>query len=104
MFKGHSGELILMPELHLKSLQQAFPPRRLSIPLAIVVALTPFAIDMYLPAMPAMVTYFVTGIEQIEMTMPLFLIGFAPERLGHITPKFYIFSFKTHRFWQNSQF
>jgi len=58
-----------MPELHLKALQQAFPPRRLSILLAIVVALTPFAIDMYLPAMPAMAAYFATGIEQIEISM-----------------------------------
>ena len=66
-----------MPELHLKALQEAFPPRRLSILLAIVVALTPFAIDMYLPAMPAMAAYFATGIEQIEISMPLFLIGFA---------------------------
>jgi len=66
-----------MPELHLKALQEAFPPRRLSVLLAVVVALTPFAIDMYLPAMPAMATYFATGIEQIEISMPLFLIGFA---------------------------
>ncbi len=70
-----------MPEQYLKSLQQAFPPRRLSVLLAIVVALTPFAIDMYLPAMPAMAEYFATGIEQIEISMPLFLIGFA---LGQI--------------------
>jgi DHA1 family bicyclomycin/chloramphenicol resistance-like MFS transporter len=70
-----------MPELHLKLLQEAFPPRRLSILLAIVVALTPFAIDMYLPAMPAMATFFVTGIDQIEISIPLFLIGFA---LGQI--------------------
>jgi len=70
-----------MPELHLQALQQAFPPKRLSILLAIVVALTPFAIDMYLPAMPAMAVYFATGIDQIEISMPLFLIGFA---LGQI--------------------
>ena len=66
-----------MPEQHLKSLQQAFPPQKLSILLAIVVALTPFAVDMYLPAMPAMAAYFATGIEHIEISMPLFLIGFA---------------------------
>jgi len=47
-----------MPKQHLKLLQQAFPPKRLSLLLAIVVALTPFAIDMYLPAMPAMAVYF----------------------------------------------
>lgn len=70
-----------MPEQHLKALQQAFPPKRLSFLLAIVVALTPFAVDMYLPAMPAMATYFATGIEQIEISMPLFLLGFA---LGQI--------------------
>jgi DHA1 family bicyclomycin/chloramphenicol resistance-like MFS transporter len=70
-----------MPELHLQKLQQAFPPKRLSVLLAIVVALTPFAIDMYLPAMPAMAMYFATGIDQIEISMPLFLIGFA---LGQI--------------------
>jgi len=70
-----------MPEQHLKLLQTAFPPKKLSFLLAIVVALTPFAVDMYLPAMPAMAGYFVTGIEQIEISMPLFLIGFA---LGQI--------------------
>ena len=70
-----------MPELHLKALQDAFPPKRLSLLLAVVVALTPFAIDMYLPAMPAMATYFATGIDKIEISMPLFLIGFA---LGQI--------------------
>jgi len=70
-----------MPELHLKTLQQAFPPKRLSILLAIVVALTPFAIDMYLPAMPVMAVYFSTSIDQIEISLPLFLIGFA---LGQI--------------------
>jgi len=70
-----------MPEQHLKSLQQAFPPRRLSFLLAIVVALTPFAVDMYLPAMPAMALYLATGIEQVEVSLPLFLLGFA---LGQI--------------------
>jgi len=70
-----------MPEQHLKSLQQAFPPRRLSFLLAIVVALTPFAVDMYLPAMPAMAHYLATGIEQVEVSLPLFLLGFA---LGQI--------------------
>ncbi len=70
-----------MPEQLLRSLQQTFPPKRLSFLLAIVVALTPFAVDMYLPAMPAMAGYFATGIEQIEMSMPLFLLGFA---LGQI--------------------
>ena len=70
-----------MPEQHLKSLQQAFPPRRLSFLLAIVVALTPFAVDMYLPAMPAMARYLATGIEQVEVSLPLFLLGFA---LGQI--------------------
>jgi len=70
-----------MPEQHLKSLQLAFPPRRLSFLLAIVVALTPFAVDMYLPAMPAMALYLATGIEQVEASLPLFLLGFA---LGQI--------------------
>lgn len=70
-----------MPDQHLKSLQQAFPPRRLSFLLAIVVALTPFAVDMYLPAMPAMARYLATGIEQVEVSLPLFLLGFA---LGQI--------------------
>ena len=58
-----------MPEQHLKSLQQAFPPRKLSFLLAIVVALTPFAVDMYLPAMPAMARYLATGIEQVEVSL-----------------------------------
>jgi len=70
-----------MPEQQLKVLQQAFPPRKLSFLLAIVVALTPFAVDMYLPAMPAMAHYLATGIEQVEVSLPLFLLGFA---LGQI--------------------
>ena len=54
-----------MPEQLLKLLQSAFPLRRLSFLLAFVVALTPFAVDMYLPAMPAMASYFATGIEMM---------------------------------------
>lgn len=48
-----------------------------SVVLGTVFMLTPFAIDLYLPAFPAMAASFETGIDQIEATVAIFLVGFA---------------------------
>ncbi|PCI33404.1 MAG: Bcr/CflA family drug resistance efflux transporter [Alphaproteobacteria bacterium] len=57
------------------------PPRVLAILLAALVALTPFSIDTYLPAIPAMATWFGTSIGMVEMTIGSFFLGYA---LGQI--------------------
>ncbi|RCU52753.1 Bcr/CflA family drug resistance efflux transporter [Corallincola holothuriorum] len=51
--------------------------------LASIVALTPLAIDMYLPAMPSMARDFSTPLSTIQGSMSTFLIGFAIGQLIH---------------------
>ncbi len=48
------------------------PPRILAVFLATLVALTPFSIDTYLPAMPAMAIWFNTSVGMVEMTVGAF--------------------------------
>ena len=48
-----------------------------SVVLGAVFMLAPFAIDLYLPAFPAMAGSFETGIDEIEATVAIFLGGFA---------------------------
>ncbi|NOZ66056.1 MAG: multidrug effflux MFS transporter [Alphaproteobacteria bacterium] len=57
------------------------PPRVLAVFLASMVALAPFSIDTYLPAMPAMATYFGTSIGMVEMTVGIFFLGYAMGQL-----------------------
>jgi len=57
------------------------PPRILAIFLAMLVALTPFSIDTYLPAMPAMATWFDTSVGMVEMTVGAFFMGYAMGQL-----------------------
>lgn len=45
--------------------------------LALLSALPPFAIDMYLPAMPAMASFFGVGINMVEISLTLYYLGFA---------------------------
>ncbi len=45
--------------------------------LGFVFMLSPFAIDMYLPAFPAMADGLATGIDELEATVAIFLFGFA---------------------------
>jgi DHA1 family bicyclomycin/chloramphenicol resistance-like MFS transporter len=59
-----------------------FPAKKLAPILAIIVALSPFAIDTYLPAIPTMAKYFVVDIRLIELSIPIYLIGFA---MGQLT-------------------
>jgi len=58
------------------------PVKRLTVLLAMLVAVTPLAIDMYLPAMQMMATDLDTPIHQVELSVSGFLLGFA---LGQIT-------------------
>lgn len=45
--------------------------------LAILSAVAPVAVDTYIPSIPSMANDFQVGIEQIELTLAIFLIGFA---------------------------
>ncbi|ALM50927.1 multidrug effflux MFS transporter [Halomonas huangheensis] len=49
--------------------------------LAALTALGPLATDMYLPAMPAMRESLATGADEIQLTLSLYLIGFAVAQL-----------------------
>lgn len=49
--------------------------------LAALVALGPLAIDAYLPAMPEMATDLQTSLHNIEITLSVFLVGFAAGQL-----------------------
>ncbi|WP_181850292.1 multidrug effflux MFS transporter [Thalassospira profundimaris] len=52
-------------------------PKRLALLLAALIATAPFAIDTYLPAIPAMATDFGTATHAVEISISTFLIGFA---------------------------
>ena len=54
-----------------------FSPKVMAILLAALVALAPFSIDTYLPAMPAMTGYFGTTMGMVEMTIGAFFLGYA---------------------------
>jgi len=58
--------------------------------IAALVALGPLATDMYLPAMPIMREVFATDINQIQMTLSLFIVGFAIGQLiyGPLSDRF----------------
>lgn len=58
------------------------PVRRLTLLLAMLVAVTPLAIDMYLPAMQLMAADLKSPIHHVELSVSGFLLGFA---LGQIT-------------------
>ena len=45
--------------------------------LSILSAVAPVAVDTYIPSIPTMASDFNVGIEQVELTLPIFLIGFA---------------------------
>lgn len=66
-----------MYERYLNVFKKHYPAKKLAPLLALVVALSPFAIDTYLPAMPSMARFFNVDIHLIELSIPLYLIGFA---------------------------
>src|SRR5690554_7513552 len=49
--------------------------------LAAAVALAPMAIDMYLPALPQIGADFSAGTDQVQLTLSVYLIGFAIAQL-----------------------
>ncbi|MCJ8314786.1 MAG: Bcr/CflA family multidrug efflux MFS transporter [Saccharospirillaceae bacterium] len=49
--------------------------------MALIFSLSPFAIDMYLPALPNMSQHFSTSIDFMEGTVAIFLLGFALSQL-----------------------
>ena len=53
------------------------PPRWLAVWLAALVALTPFSIDSYLPAIPAMAEALGTIVARVQHSVSSFLLGFA---------------------------
>ncbi|WP_193163288.1 multidrug effflux MFS transporter [Microbulbifer hainanensis] len=53
------------------------PPRWLALWLAALVALTPFSIDSYLPAIPAMAAALDTEVARVQHSVSSFLLGFA---------------------------
>lgn len=59
-----------------------YPAKKLAPLLALIVALSPFAIDTYLPAIPTMAKFFVVEIHLVELSIPIYLLGFA---MGQIT-------------------
>ena len=64
--------------------------RSLAILLAMLVAVAPLAIDMYLPAMKVMATDLSTAIHYVEVSISTFLLGFALGQLlgGPLSDKF----------------
>lgn len=50
---------------------------RFALPIAMVMALVPLALDLYLPAMPAMALDFNVGADDIATTISLFVLGVA---------------------------
>jgi DHA1 family bicyclomycin/chloramphenicol resistance-like MFS transporter len=67
---------------YLSVFKKHYPAKKLAPLLAIIVALSPFAIDTYLPAIPTMAKFFQVDIYLIELSIPIYLIGFA---LGQLT-------------------
>ena len=70
-----------MYERYLNVFRTHYPAKKLAPLLAVIVALSPFAIDTYLPTMPTMAKSFNVPINFIELSIPIYLIGFA---LGQI--------------------
>jgi len=58
--------------------------------IAITVALGPLATDMYLPALPALTEHFATGIDRVQLTLSVFMAGFAIAQLiyGPLSDRF----------------
>ena len=69
-----------MPHLSLSA--EKFPPRWLALWLAVLVALTPFSIDTYLPAIPAMAAALDTEVARVQHSVSSFLLGFALGQLS----------------------
>jgi DHA1 family bicyclomycin/chloramphenicol resistance-like MFS transporter len=62
---------------YLSVYKKHYPAKKLALVLALIIALSPFAIDTYLPAIPTMAQFFSVDIHLVELSIPLYLIGFA---------------------------
>jgi DHA1 family bicyclomycin/chloramphenicol resistance-like MFS transporter len=51
-------------------------PKNFAIILAMLTSISPLAIDLYLPSFSLMSEYFYASIEQIEITLSIYLLGF----------------------------
>lgn len=66
-----------------KAVVSAFPHLAMLLPmLAAIVAITPLAIDMYLPAMSTLAKSFVTDVTMVQQSLSIYLAGYA---LGMLT-------------------
>ena len=65
-------------------------PRLLLPLLAALVALGPLSTDMYLAALPTLSHYFDAGVDQVQLTLSLYLVGFACAQLlyGPLSDRF----------------
>ncbi|WP_157760653.1 multidrug effflux MFS transporter [Hydrogenovibrio halophilus] len=50
--------------------------RQLALWLGVLIALTPFAVDTYLPSVPAIAEALSASVNEVSLTVPLFLLGF----------------------------
>ncbi|MEO8629175.1 MAG: multidrug effflux MFS transporter [Betaproteobacteria bacterium] len=57
--------------------------RRTAILLTSLVALGPLSTDLYLPSLPAMVDVFGTDVARVQLTLSVFLVGFALSQLAY---------------------
>lgn len=64
--------------------------KSLAVRLGALVALTPFAVDTYLPAIPAIANDMHASVNEVSVTVPLFLVGFALGQLigGPLSDRF----------------
>jgi DHA1 family bicyclomycin/chloramphenicol resistance-like MFS transporter len=53
------------------------PGLKLAFPFALIVALSAMATDLYLPAIPAMTVYFGADIQVVELSISVYMLGFA---------------------------
>ncbi len=81
----------LEPSGHIDDAEAGTPfPARLIAVLALLAAVAPLAIDMYLPAFPAMAEEFGTNASAIQLTLTTFLLGMAVGQLvfGPLSDRF----------------
>ncbi len=57
--------------------------RRIATLLTCLVALGPLSTDLYLPSLPAMVDVFGTDVARVQLTLSVFLVGFAVSQLAY---------------------
>ena len=61
----------------------SLPPIQFLAILVAVTALGPLSLNIFMPSMPGMVTYFATDAATVQLTLSLFLLGMAVSQLGY---------------------